>query len=576
MNLSARGWIAPIGLGLMSLLLYVSSLERAPHPDELYHMLAAQGLIETGEPSIGENGRYWRGYPLTWIVARSIEAFGPSLTAGRLPPTVFAVALVVLLFVFLRREAGVLPAWIGAGLFAVSPFAIDMAQFVRFYSLQCLAFFAGAWLVYVLVSHPLPPLRRLMGAVVAVALLAFAAHLQPTTLLGITGLAAWAAGAIALPWIFAPHRTPREQHAIVLGLLGAGCIVVLAMLASGVLGALWADFRATPLFNRPSANIVWFYHAWYILFYPTLWSLVGLITVLALIHRTRLASFLLMIFAVGFILNSLAGQKNLRYIAYAQPFLFALWGVGLGYLINIAGTGVLERLRHALAERFSLLPARWAEALGRLLVFGAFFFLILVNPAWLRSATMLAEVTIPPEIPTTDWPAAQPVLQPWLDEAAVMVTSDELGPLFFYGRADILFNASRYEEGAGSPYPFRRDFRTDVPAINDAASLELVIDCHASGLFLIEAKFWGIDGPLRDVAAENLLISRATPLALPATSQLVAFVWRHAVPDPMPAACARLSAILTAPAAPGVGDTGAWHPERSRPVAIPTRAVHAG
>ena len=48
------------------------------------------------------------------------------------------------MFAWLRREAGPRAAWIGAVLFGISPFAVDMAQFCRFYALQSLAMFVTA------------------------------------------------------------------------------------------------------------------------------------------------------------------------------------------------------------------------------------------------------------------------------------------------------------------------------------------------------------------------------------------------------------------------------------------------
>ncbi len=44
-------WLAPLVLFAGCLLLYSIHLGRMAHPDEYYHILAAKGLLETGEPS---------------------------------------------------------------------------------------------------------------------------------------------------------------------------------------------------------------------------------------------------------------------------------------------------------------------------------------------------------------------------------------------------------------------------------------------------------------------------------------------------------------------------------------------
>jgi len=86
---SLRLWLTPVLLGFACLLLYSINLGRPAHYDEFFHLLAAEGLLATGEPAIGEDGRYWRGYPLTWLVAQSFALLGPSVAVARLPAMLF-------------------------------------------------------------------------------------------------------------------------------------------------------------------------------------------------------------------------------------------------------------------------------------------------------------------------------------------------------------------------------------------------------------------------------------------------------------------------------------------------------
>jgi len=193
-------WFAAILLLLVSLLLFSFNLERPPHPDELYHILAARGILESGEPRIAE-GLYVRGYPFTWIVAQSFALFGESLASARLPSVVATALLVAVLFLWLWREAGPAAAWIGAGLYAISPFAVQIAQFARFYAIQSLFFLIGSLLVYELLFRPRSRSRRLLLGLVAAAGFAFAAELQPTTLMGIAAVAAWALPIAGWRWL---------------------------------------------------------------------------------------------------------------------------------------------------------------------------------------------------------------------------------------------------------------------------------------------------------------------------------------------------------------------------------------
>lgn len=547
-----RPWPAALILGLVSLLLYSINIERAPHHDELYHILAAKGLLETGLPAIGEDGRYWRGYPLTWLVAQSFALLGPSLAAARLPPVLFMASLVTLLFLFIRRESGSSPAaWLGAGFFAVSPFAIDLAQFVRFYSLQCLLFLAAAWLTYALPGRAFQPWRQLPMAAAALLLLAFAAYLQPTTLLGVAGLGLWLVGALLLPWLLDDAVPRPRKTGMLLALAAAGLLVLGLAWASGLLAALWQDYRSTSLFNRPQADQFWFYHAWYTLLYPTLWTLSGPLAILALIRWPRLAGFLVVVFATGFLLNSFAANKNLRYLAYAQPFLFALWGLGLAALLATAGS-LLGEARARLAASLAPLPSRIGHRLAGLLLAASLAFLLLANPALLRSATLLAGITVPPELPPNEWEAARPVLEPLIEEVDAVVTTDELHMLYHYGRADYLLAASKFGElPAERRAPFGRDVRTDVPVINGLASLELIIRCQESGLFVTQLQHWpGGQRPRAElVEVAPLLYALAEPLDLPPKSRLVAFTWQNGTP-PDSEACQPFAPRQDEPVAP--------------------------
>ena len=181
----AAGWLVPILFGIVVALVYGINLGHLPHPDELYHILAAQGWLATGEPRIGD-GFYTRALPQTWLIAQSLALFGDTLAAARVPSVLFMSLLAVALFLWLRREAGAGAAWLGAGLFAISPFAIAIAQFARFYAPQCLSFGLACWLVYAGMSRA--GTRRLVYLALALPLLIFASYLQPTTLIGIVGL----------------------------------------------------------------------------------------------------------------------------------------------------------------------------------------------------------------------------------------------------------------------------------------------------------------------------------------------------------------------------------------------------
>ena len=537
-------WLAPVLLAVAAGLLYAINLGRLPHPDELHHAIAARGLLETGEPRIAE-GVYSRGLLYTWMVAGAYALFGDGLAVARLPSLICMAVLVGLLFAWLRHQAGSLAAWLGAGLFAVSPFAVDTAQFARFYAPQCLALFVAAVLIHEAVLTRDGWRRQLLLGALALPPLLLAIYFQPTTLIGMTGIGLWVAGALALPWLAAPEVPARRKLALALAVLALGLAVLAGAVATGILGEFWRRYRWTPLFNQGTQDQFWFYHAWFSLLYPSLWPLTGILGLVAVVARPKAASFALTVFALAFLLNSVAAAKSLRYLVYAQPFLFAVWGIALAALWEPL-RGFLARLRQGLGDTLGEL-GRPYRPLGWVLVAGAVLFLLLANPAWLRTTAILADITVPPEQPMADWPRARPALEPWLQRADVVVTTEELATLYFLGRYDIRFSRSKLEElDADQQREFGIDFRTGRPVISTKESIERLLACYPTGVILGPRNTWN-NPTLIDAELVQLIQSRLRPIPLPPGSHIFAFAWEQPSGDPSAAACAELPRLVQSP-----------------------------
>jgi len=536
------GWWIGATLGVASFLLYLVNLDQpSDNPDEFYHMLAARGLLETGEPRIAE-GVYRRGVLFTHLVAASFRLLGESLVAARMPSVLATVAIVLLLFLWVRREAGPTAAALVAGFYAVSPFAIEIAQFCRFYALQTLAFLGSTWLVVETLGRPTRPAVQLLRLLAAAGLALLAVQLQPTTYLGLAALAAWVVPVLVLRLL---RRADLSWSARLSRLLGGALLVAVGLglaLASGWLAELWVLYREPPLFNLPMKEQFWFYYVRYLLFYPTLWTTIGVLAILAIVRAPLLGAVATVLFAVSFVLGSFGGSKGLRYLAYAQPFLFVIWGLAIAALLPLlaaAGRWLAERLEVALAELGGA-----ARPASRALVGAALAMLLLANPFWLRSASVLADLPLGPETPDTDWRRAAPLLVPLLAETAVVVNTEELGPLFYFDRHDILFSPSKLAElPPENRADFARDPRTGRPVIGSLETLEKVIRCAPSGLFLAPALHWRRPH-LATPEAVALLDRLAEPVEMPPDSHVFAYRWRHE-----PSEAAEICGALPLPAA---------------------------
>lgn len=533
---SGQRWLAPVLVFLGALALFCINLDDGlPVHDELYHLLAARGLLESGEPRIAE-GLYERGYAYTWLVAQSFRLFGDGLFAARLPAAVSMALLVAALFCWLRARADDAAAWIAAVLFATSPFAVGTAQFARFYGPQSLLFFLGAVAAFEALRGPDGLARRSVLGLAGLACLAMAAHLQDTTILGIVGLAVWAVLAFGPPWLADRTVAPSRKLLAIGTLAAAGLLALAGLWATGTLGNLWDRYRWAPLFNQGEAGQFWFYHGWLSLFYPSLWPATGLLGLLAVVARPGPGLLALVVFAVSFLLNSFAGPKSLRYLAYAFPFLFAVWGIGIAVLWPGLRDG-LRRIVEGLGPALGIAAGR-AAVLGRALAVCAIAFLLLANPAWLRTGTLLADISVPPEDPYIRWQPAAAALAPWLASAEVVITTAELETLYHYGRYDVLLSRSRMAELVPDRrHEFGRDWRTGRPIIAEAATLARLMDCTASGLLISHRHHWKVTFQA-DAEAKALIEQRGTPLQLPPGSLMLAWTWQQPAGWTPPPACA--------------------------------------
>ena len=525
---------------LVSLFIYCINLGRPPHPDELHHVLAAQTLFETGLPQILD-GEYWRVVHYTWLVALSYELFGDSLASARFPSVLLVSLVSPILLVWVRREAGMIAAWLTVAIFVSSPFAIEIAQFCRFYSLQVLSLVIGlAFLFYATVSTR-PFLLRATLLLSSLGMLALAVSAQVTTIVGLVGVSVWLAGWITFKILALPSSRMGVKVAFAVGSLTVAIALVLAGMNSELVAWAWQRHQVAPLFNLQHQNEYWFYYLRYFAFYPTLWTLIGLIAFAAIVRGRSLSWLAICVFASAFLIMSLAGSKNTRYVSFAMPFLAMVWGIGLAVVWPMFRQ-LIDQLRQRLSDS-SQMGARQSELLGGTVTFLAVAVLLGSNPFWLRSVAIVSDVALPFENPVTDWQEAQSVLEPLIEHAQIVVATEELGAIYFLGRADIIFNPSKQRELAiDERVEFGADYRTGLPTIANPESLRQVMTCFQSGIVVGPQQNWG--DPVRfNSHAVSVVSELAVPVEVPQSSHLFAWRWQNTQADPKSEICGDLPLV---------------------------------
>ena len=567
----ARAWIGAALLLLLSVWVRAVALDRLPVTDELYTLLAAKGWLQYGAPRIGD-GIYPRAQLYTLLLGGWLKAFGDTLVSARALSLLFGSCLVVAVFLWTRRAAGQIAAWIAGVLLALAPLSVDVSQFVRFYTLHALVFWLSVTGAYTLVTRRHPPGKTTLVAIGTVVGFLFALHLQILTTIGLAGLGVWLVLAVGMPWLRAQDE--RRRHA---ALVVAGGLVLLAgaaLLLSGKAEALLAEYRWAPLWNRTHRSEFWYYHIYFVERWPTLWSLTPLALLLALVHRPRPAALGMCVFVVSFVLLSFGGMKDPRYLFFALPFLFLLWGIALAKVFERFFpwlVGATDRVLRRLA------PALAGPAVRNGLIAAGVIFLVACNGGAIKALLslggkrlMAAEggIGIDADAGRSDWAAVKEALTPWLNSASIIVTARDVQFLYYFGDYDVVLNSDRLSEVSGRE--FALDRRTGRAVIGTPGALGQIVDCFSSGLIVTDAASWRRPAGIRDDVAD-VIEADTIEVALPKEAHMLAFRWQHPVPDAPSAGCATLAKELGIH--PGqLGTPGAMQ----RPALSSTERVQAG
>lgn len=551
---ATRVWVEVMLLFLLALIVrlhLITDVPRLEHPpswDEMYHLLAARSWAEEGSFAVG-NGEYPRGALYTMALGGLFWLFGEDVILARAFSVAAGSLLVAAVFLWARREAGALAAWLGAGMLAVAPIALHLSQFIRFYSWQALLFWLGAVGVYALVMRRMSwPTTALLGLATA-ALFAVALHLQLVTLIGLAALAGWAA--IELAGRAAAGRYPPSLIKWTLALL-TGFVLAGAALAyaSGFVGRLLEVASWTPP-NVGLRGDLRYYHWLLVQQYPTLWTLVPLAILVAVARKPRAGLFCACMFAFGLVIHTIPTAKSERYISYLLPFFFVLWGIVLAEVVPVVQRFASEAAEKVLKLRLGPVLSRAAGGAGLAVVGG---FVLISNPAFplayhmLRGGPAYAEEGQPiywwREAPR--WAAAAEVLRPLAERVEVVATTSGMPALYYLGRYDVDVSENRrLHVQAVEDKEFGFDRRSGGHVITTAESLRLVVACFRTGLFV--APDWEWDDLERKLGPQlHALLAGAERLELPRRWRLHAYSWAF-TEAPTPRECASLPATLWPP-----------------------------
>ncbi len=470
------------GVALAAIAFRLGLLNAPLHHDEMYHLFAAAGWLEHGRFAIAD-GVYERAWIYTWFVAQLEALFGPGALAPRLLSVACWVSAIVIVVAWVKQQVSMRAALIAAAFLIVWPSGIISAQFARFYALQALLVIASTIAVYVIMQTETKLRDRALLGIAAIAGLALATHLQPTTFVALLGIALWIGVFHVLPWIW---RQPARYT-----LLAALAVCAIAAFASvyalGYVAKAWAELRFTAGWLAENSNDVLYYHKVLLDDYPVLWPLFPFAAVIALAARPQLASLCVCMVIAALAVHSLAGMKLPRYIVYMMPFMFIIYAIALDAILP----GVWVWMKTASQQTFANFGlggmARPLAAATLILALGFAIFANAVSHQALSLA--LGRTAEPLRLEHRfAWPNAKPVLDDWLNRDGIVISTNDMHALEYLGKLDLLYHQTRTSELTNTE--FDRDFRTGRLVVGELGSLRRVLACHPAGVFVTTPAWW--------------------------------------------------------------------------------------
>jgi len=521
------GIVQAVAVGLLALGLRLMQLGAIPPDfDEFYHILAARSWLAEGALGVAD-GTYDRAAAFTILVAGSMRAFGDGFAATRLPAALAGALWVVAVFAWTRKRAGGTAAWVAGLLFALDPGAIHLSQIVRFYTLQGLCVWIGLTTIYALVEDRPPKRKALVLTAVAAVVWAFALHLQITSVVALLAAGLWAAWRVGprLHQVTPPRLRTRWTAGLLVALLAAA---IVAILSSDLLVELWRMYSQGPVWSTYRAEASRFYLRWFSTRYVVLWALFPVAAVLALTRFRAMAGFAITIFGIALLVQSLGAAKSERYLYYAMPFFFVVWGLAI--------TRIAAGFRALVDESLVALPLLQSRPRARaaatwLALTGLLLFAYRYNDAAAMTARMLVARGNERPYSQADWAAAAPTLRALRDSADVVVSSALLKTLYYLGEGQVGLSRTELADYDLKGRQFSVDPRTGRPMISERDALARVMACYRRGLLIIEKDHWRRPDVVPGAVADYV-VAHAEEVPVTPEWRIKAFRWNVAAPSP--------------------------------------------
>lgn len=418
--------------------------------DELYHVFAAQSLIENGTPAFSGGFEYLRALPFTYMVAASFELLGISEFSARLPSVFFGLLFLFTSALVVRHIVEGYTAIIYAVIISFSPFALQVVRQCRMYTTFLFFFFFSILLLWAALNRfdlfcghgpayrCLPRVlrdRKFLAALAgSAACLSVAATLHALALSVVAVVPVYCFGMLLYTASTKGWKVALMSiYGLMLALCACGLIVAAIehqRMASLIQGAFGLPKWATFMKSQMTSN---FYRYYFENNFPALFFIYPIATFWLIKEKPALGILTLSCFLPLFLLHSYAFPlKQERYIYHAFPF-FALTNAFF----------IRRFLQEAWARMWQLYPTR--QGLFRLALAAAFLggAYVFFYPWLAQSRTEMFQARW-----SSDWKHFAEQYRPVIEARHTTVISTSQNHFYYYfGRRPDFYLRASYRPG---------------------------------------------------------------------------------------------------------------------------------
>jgi 4-amino-4-deoxy-L-arabinose transferase-like glycosyltransferase len=479
--------------------------------DELYHVVAAQSVLEIGEPVVPGKGEYHRAYPVTAITAFAFSLFGESEGVARAPFVLINLLFLVVLFIILKSLFSLPIALITMFVLALSPNELRLAREVRMYSLFQLLYVSASFLFFYGLEC-----GQGCDSNAATARPSHQSIRRGSRFLLLTGAstlflgAAWIQPlAINFAFVIATYSLVMTGYLVLngdlRGALTSRYALILGVIAAGI-GAVWLaqpssiDYFIEVARERPvwdTHGDSWGYYSWIFLYNYPGFTFVYLLGAALLIKRYgRTGVFVVCSFVPLIVLHTFffTGRVAERYITYFFPFFI------------VGAVGLFEPLFEHIKIRLTELWRSGARVMTIWIVLAIVPAAYLYMHPWLSESRAVVEWGMGPK-----WKEMAGLLQKLSEDHVIMTTWPR--EVYFYGGRfpDYILTQGYEYNGTGDHELEIGKEKVNVRYIRNSDHIEEQID--ASDRLCVVTTDWAYNNPdFLDESMRRVIETRLVPL----------------------------------------------------------------